>query len=65
MAGKVDPESIRKGVPFTIYFSAEQAQALAAISRERRVSKSTILRFALERLLDQLKTGELKFPFGM
>lgn len=62
---KLDAESVRRGVPFTIYFSVEQAQSLAALSRERRVSKSTILRFALERLFEQLKNGELKLPFGM
>lgn len=62
---KLDTESVRRGVPFTIYFSVEQAQALAALSRDRRVSKSTILRFALERLFDQLKNGELKLPFGI
>lgn len=65
MPEKLDPESVRKGVPFTMYFSVEQAEALAAISSERRVSKSTILRFALERLLEQLKSGQLKLPFGM
>jgi hypothetical protein len=65
MPEKLDSESVRRGVPFTIYFSAEQARALAALSRERRVSKSTVLRFALERLFEQLKSGQLKFPFGM
>jgi len=62
---KLDTESVRRGVPFTIYFSVEQAQALASLSRDRRVSKSTILRFALERLFEQLKSGELKLPFGI
>lgn len=62
---KLDTESARRGVPFTIYFSVEQAQSLATLSRERRVSKSTILRFALERLFEQLKSGELKLPLGM
>ena len=62
---KLDSESVRRGVPFTIYFSVQQAQELAALSRERRVSKSTILRFALERLFEQIKSGQLKLPFGM
>lgn len=48
-----------------MYFSDEQAQELAVISRERRVSKSVIVRFALERLLEQLKSGQLRLPFGM
>jgi hypothetical protein len=56
---------MRKGVPFTMYFSPEQADALAAISRDRRVSKSTVVRFAVERLLEQLKNGQLELPFGV
>jgi len=62
---KLVHEAVRKGVPFTMYFSAEQAQALAAISRDRRVSKSTVVRFAVERLLEQLESGQLELPFGV
>ena len=58
-------EAVRKGVPFTMYFSSEQAAALAAISRDRRVSKSTVVRYAVERLLEQLKNGQLNLPFGV
>ena len=69
MADKTQPksvqEAVRKGVPFTMYFSSEQAEALAAISRSRRVSKSTVIRFAVERLLEQLKDGQLNLPFGV
>ena len=65
MPTKADSGALRKGVPFTMYFTDEQAQELAVISRERRVSKSVIVRFALERLLEQLKSGQLKLPFGM
>jgi len=65
MPAKSVSGSLRKGVPFTMYFTVEQAQELNVISRERRVSKSVILRFALERLLEQLKSGQLKLPFGM
>jgi len=62
---KTDSDSVRKGVPFTMYFTVEQAQALAAISRERRVSKSVVLRFALEMLIEQLERGQLRLPLGM
>jgi transposase len=65
MPTKSGPGSQRKGVAFTMYFSVEQAQELSTISRERKVSKSVILRFALERLLEQIKSGQLKLPFGM
>lgn len=62
---KLVGDAVRKGVPFTMYFSPEQAEALAAISRNRRVSKSTVVRFAVERLLEQIQSGQLKLPFGV
>lgn len=55
----------RKGVPFTVYFSPEQSRALATISRDRRVSKATVVRFAVERLLEQIENGQLELPLGM
>ncbi len=55
----------RSGVPFTMYFSAEQSQALATIARDRRVSKATLVRFAVERLLEQIESGEFNFPLGV
>jgi len=55
----------RSGVSFTMYFSTEQALALAALSRDRRVSKSTLVRYAVERLLEQLASGQLVLPFGV
>ncbi len=58
-------DTVRKGVPFTMYFSIEQAQALARICRDRRVSKSTVVRFAVERLLEQIEKGQLELPFGV
>jgi len=58
-------EAVRKGVPFTMYFSPEQSKALAAISRDRRISKSTLVRYAVERLLEQLESGQLQLPFGV
>ena len=55
----------RKGVPFTVYFSPEQAKALAAISNNRRVSKATVVRYAVERLLAQIESGQLELPLGV
>jgi hypothetical protein len=64
--GKLGHESgNRTGVPFTIYFSTDQAQALSALSLDRRVSKSTIVRYALERLLEDIHNGQLNLPFGV
>jgi hypothetical protein len=55
----------RKGVPFTMYFSPEQAEQLATISRDRRISKATVIRYAVERLLSQLADGQLDLPLGL
>jgi hypothetical protein len=56
---------VRKGVPLTVYFSAEQAKAIATISCDRRVSKATLVRFAVERLLEEIEGGQLELPLGV
>jgi predicted DNA-binding protein len=48
-----------------VYLSDELSQALSAASEERRVGKSTIVRIAVERLLEQLENGQLKLPLGI
>jgi len=63
--GDREPGASRSGVSFTMYFSTEQAQALADLSRDRRVTKSTLVRYAVERLLEQLASGQLVLPFGV
>jgi len=55
----------RQGTPFTVYFSDEQANALSVISRERRVSKATLVRYAVERLLDQIENERVRLPLGL
>jgi hypothetical protein len=62
---KLIARTVRKGVPFTLYFTAEQTKALAEICRERRVSKATVVRFAVERLFEQIRTGQLDLPLGL
>jgi hypothetical protein len=62
---KILGRTIRKGVPFTVYFTAEQTKALAEICRDRRVSKATVVRFAVERLFEQIRTGQLDLPLGL
>ena len=59
------PTPIRSGVPFTMYFAEDLSEALAAVSKSRRVSKATLVRFAVERLLQDLESGQLQLPFGV
>ncbi len=65
--GKMPPpqQGKRRGVPLTVYLSDELSQALSAAAEGRRVGKSTIVRIAVERLLQQLDNGQLKLPLGI
>jgi hypothetical protein len=62
---KTNPKPKRRGVPFTLYLSASQANALSTISDRRQVPKSTLVRYAVERLLSDLENGQLKLPIGI
>jgi len=55
----------RKGRPFTLYLSPDLARELEALSRSRRVAKAEVVRVALDRLLLDLRNGQLTLPLGM
>jgi hypothetical protein len=55
----------RRGKPLTVYLSQELSQALESASVERRVHKSEIVRVAVQRLLNDLKSGQLELPLGL
>jgi len=55
----------RKGRPFTLYLSPELARELDALSQSRRVAKADLVRVALDRLLLDLRGGQLRLPLGM
>ena len=55
----------RKGKPLTVYFNKDLAHKLNLASQERRVAKATLVRFAVERLLNQLSSGQLELPLGL
>jgi hypothetical protein len=62
---KASPKPKRSGVPFTLYLSDNQANALNDISDRRQVPKSTLVRYAVERLLIDLENGQLKLSIGI
>ena len=62
---KVRKEARRTGTPFTLYLSIEQARELEHLSRERHVAKAAVVRFAVERLLSDLGSGQLELPLGI
>ena len=55
----------RRGIPHTVYFSPELTAALNVAAQRRRVGKSTILRIAVEQLLQKLESGQLELPLGL
>lgn len=58
-------EAQRKGTPFTLYLSSEQAKQLDILSRQRSVAKAAVVRFAVDRLFTQLGSGQLELPLGI
>jgi hypothetical protein len=71
VATRKQPNSIgagaakRSGKPLTVYFSEDLSRALKSASTERRVHKSELVRFAVERLLNDLASGQLELPLGL
>lgn len=61
----VRKKSLRRGVPFTVYFAPQQAEALQSMARERHVAKATIIRIAVDQLLRQLESGKFTLQFGI
>jgi hypothetical protein len=55
----------RTGIPLTVYFTSDQATTLDQVSEERRVAKATLVRFAVERLMTDLRSGQLELPLGL
>lgn len=62
---KASPKPKRTGVPFTLYLSDSLAIALSDISDRRQVPKSTLVRYAVERLIAELESEQLKLPIGI
>ena len=62
--GKQKPVN-RRGRPITLYLRPEQAVELEAVSRRRHVAKSELIRLGLDRLLDDLRGGQLNLPLGV
>lgn len=58
-------KSGRSGVSYTLYLSEEMTAALNALSSQRKVDKSDIVRTAIQRLLDDIANGQLDLPLGI
>src|SRR5262244_3092906 len=58
------PKGDRSGIPCTVYLSDEITAALKAISSQRRVDQSDLVKAAIQRLLDDIANGQLDLPPG-
>jgi hypothetical protein len=48
-----------------VYLNDELSLALTATCEKRKVRKSDIVRVAVERLLNDLESGQLELPLGI
>ena len=55
----------RSGIPYMVYLSEDMTAALNAISSQRKVDKSDLVRTAIQRLLDDIANGQLDLPLGI
>jgi hypothetical protein len=55
----------RTGKPLNIYLPQVQAGRLHALAKERHIAMSNIVRFALDRLFQDLDGGQLDLPLGL
>lgn len=55
----------RSGIPLTVYLAEPQAARLNELCKIRRVTKATIIRFAVEQLIVHLNNGQLELPLGL
>jgi hypothetical protein len=55
----------RSGIPYTVYLSDDMTAALNALSSQRKVDKSDLVRTAIQRLLDDIANGQLDLPLGI
>jgi len=65
MSEKGTKKAKRKGAPLVVYFSEEQAERLNVIAKGRHVAKATVVRLALDRLLEELDRGQMHLPLGI
>jgi hypothetical protein len=58
-------KGIRSGVPLTVYFKEGQAKKLQDLSSERRVTKTALVQFAVDKLFAEMANGQLELPLGI
>jgi hypothetical protein len=62
---RVAKQAARSGKPLNVYLPPKQASKLQELARARHVPMSHIVRFALDRLFDEMDGGQLDLPLGI
>lgn len=52
----------RQGKPQTIWFTDQQSEALESLSQKRKITRTTLVKFAVDEMLKGFYTGQLKLP---
>lgn len=55
----------RSGVPFILYLDEQQAAKLDGLAHERRLTKTAIIKFAIDKLFLDIQGGQLDLPLGL
>ena len=55
----------RTGKALLVYVNDELADSIETLASQRRVTKSELVRTALNLLVDQLNNGQLRLPLGI
>ncbi len=55
----------RRGRPVTFYLRQDQAGELDVVSKQRRVAKAELIRLAVDRLLQDIRGGQMTLPLGV
>lgn len=55
----------RSGVPLMLYLKRDQAVKLNELARERHITKTALVQFAVDRLFIEVNQGQLDLPLGL
>lgn len=55
----------RKGVPLLVRLRDDQATRLEELCKARRVTKTALVQFAMDRIFVEMDHGQLELPLGL
>jgi hypothetical protein len=58
-------QSKRKGVPLLVRLRDDQATRLDELCKSRKVTKTALVQFAMDRIFVEIDHGQLELPLGL